>query len=132
MFDGSSRETRRHKPSFEVHIKCLKPGMQQRVEWPGKVPAALSVFLAVSVLVRVMFSGFGSVVLGLHVMAVSYVAVVASSFVVACIVMLSGRTMVFGGLFMMIGGLHMMISACFRHRILSDGECVAGEIIQPA
>jgi hypothetical protein len=43
--------------------------------------------------------------------------------VVTCMMMLSGRTMVFGDVFMVVGGLQMTVSACFGHRILSNGEC---------
>jgi hypothetical protein len=69
----------------------------------------------VSVLVGVVFGGFRRVVLGLHVMAVSYVGVMAGFLVVACIVMFRCHAMVSGRMFVVVGGLHVMISTCFRH-----------------
>jgi hypothetical protein len=85
----------------------------------------------VPVFVAMVFGRLGSVVLRLHVMPVSYVAVMAGFLVVTRMVVFSGRTMVFGRVFMVLGGLHMVISAFFRHGVLSKMSVAGrGEFIR--
>ena len=70
----------------------------------------------VPVFVAMVFGRLGSVVLRLHVMPVSYVAVMAGFFVVTRMVVFSGRTMVFGRMFMVLSGFCVVFCALLAHR----------------
>jgi hypothetical protein len=68
-----------------------------------------------SVFVGVMLGGLFGVMLRLQVMAVSHMGVMAGLFVIVCVMVFRGGTMMLSGVFVVLSGLIVMVSARFGH-----------------